>query len=221
MALLFVEGADDFVVLGIRENRSEQLAVELMTRAMHAEVTLKREAREVCGKKHTSAERRSLFENEIFPSQGRFRCSNAVRVAIRPREVVAESLLESRTARRRLRAYRALHRVLSKGFRCPQGHHQIFDDRKEQAAIHQIQATIVDFKELLSAARADSRLICALPPDLAAFTCTKSRTRLSSRFTIRGVPRERLAISLQPDSSIESFSNSAERRMIFSSSFTG
>ena len=49
-------------------------------------------------------------------------------------------------------------------------------------------------------------------------TCAKSRTRLSRRFAIRGVPRERRAISLAPVDTIPILSISAARVTINSNS---
>jgi hypothetical protein len=50
------------------------------------------------------------------------------------------------------------------------------------------------------------------------FTCAKSRTRRSRRLATRGVPRERLAISLAPSSSSATFSKRAERCTILAKS---
>ena len=44
-----------------------------------------------------------------------------------------------------------------------------------------------------------------------AFTSAKSRTRRRSRLAMRGVPRERLAISSAPPASIATFSRFEER----------
>ncbi len=45
----------------------------------------------------------------------------------------------------------------------------------------------------------------------SAFTCAKSRTRRSSRFAMRGVPRERLAISVAPAAASSTPISPAER----------
>ena len=50
-------------------------------------------------------------------------------------------------------------------------------------------------------------------------TCAKSRTRLSSRFAMRGVPREREAISSAPSASMPMPRIPALRVTIFESSF--
>jgi hypothetical protein len=53
-----------------------------------------------------------------------------------------------------------------------------------------------------------------LGDDAAPRTSAKSRTRLSSRFATRGVPRERCAITRSPSGSISTSRMPAERRTI-------
>ena len=51
-------------------------------------------------------------------------------------------------------------------------------------------------------------------------TCAKSRTRLNKRFAIRGVPRERFAISSEPEGSMSAYKSVDERSTILASSLS-
>ncbi len=66
---------------------------------------------------------------------------------------------------------------------------------------------------ILSASSAIDAVI--FPLDL---TCAKSRTRLNKRFAMRGVPRERFAISNEPEGSISASKRLDERSTIFANS---
>ena len=64
-----------------------------------------------------------------------------------------------------------------------------------------------------SASSATSRVMTP-----SALTSAKSRTRRSIRLAMRGVPRERRAISIAPSGAMETFRMPAERVTIFASS---
>ena len=89
---------------------------------------------------------------------------------------------------------------------------ELLDDRGEQLAVGRVEALVVDLHPAHRVAR--GRLVDRPSP----WTWAWSRTRLSSRFTMRGVPRPRRAIARVAAASIGTSRIAAERSTISASS---
>lgn len=89
---------------------------------------------------------------------------------------------------------------------------EFFDKRQKQISVRLIEPQRIDLQPFQGDC-ASASVTASLP-----FTAEKSRTRLSNRLAIRGVPRLRRAISAAASRSMVIFSAAAEWETIFSSS---
>ena len=120
------------------------------------------------------------------------------RVAIRPRSCAAGSPAGSGTARARPRSCRAPRRSPRRGCRRRPGRRRTCRARRAGACGPSRRGPSASTSSIASAASATG----ARDRRRAARTSAKSRTRRSRRLAMRGVPRERRAISSAPSASI-------------------